>query len=258
MTEHELPLEGGNLNPGVVRVGDTVRRSAGSWTPVVHDLLRYLADHSYPAPRPLGIDDEGRGILTFIPGYCVHPNNLAVLDTDAAMRRVGKLIAEYHRAQAGYVSPLDAKWRSEGRDPTGSTEVIAHNDLAPWNLIAGPTGWVFIDWDLAAPGRRMWDLAWALHSFVGLWPDSSLTHGDTVRRIAAFCDGAEVDRAGRRQLLDVVVERTRHHAHMLRSRAREGDSRYQRLVADGHADAWEQGSDHVAANRDRWATALPT
>lgn len=131
----------------VVRVRDTVRRGAGSWTPAVHDLLRYLAGHSYPAPRPRGIDDEGREILTFIPGECVHPDNLAVLKPDAAMRRVGKLIAEYHRAQAGYVSPLDAAWRSEGRDPTGSTEVIAHNDLAPWNLIAGPSGWVFIDWD---------------------------------------------------------------------------------------------------------------
>jgi hypothetical protein len=31
----------------------------------------------------------------------------------------------------------------------------------------------------------MWDLAWALHSFIGLWPDSTLTHGDTVGRIAA-------------------------------------------------------------------------
>ena len=256
MNEHELPLEGGNLNAGVVRVGDTVRRSAGPWTPVVHDLLAYLADHSYPAPRPLGIDEEGREILTFIPGNCVHPNNLAFLDTDAAMRRVGKLIAEYHRAQAGFGSPVDAPWRSEGRDPTGSTEIIAHNDLAPWNLIVGPTTWVFIDWDLAAPGRRMWDLAWALHSFVGLWPDSTLTHSDTVGRIAAFCDGAEVDITDRPHLLDVVVERTRHHAEMLRSRAHDGDALYQRMVAEGHAATWEQGSDHVAANVDGWAKAL--
>ncbi len=256
MTEREMPLEGGNLNPEVVRVGDTVRRSAGSWTPAVHDLLRHLADHSYPAPLPLGIDDQAREVLTFIPGDCVHPDNLAVLNTDGAMRRVGELIAAYHRAQAGYVSPPDAAWRTEGRDPTGSAEVIAHNDLAPWNLIAGSSGWVFIDWDLAAPGRRMWDLAWAVHSFIGLWPDSALTHDETVRRIAAFCDGAEVETLDRPYLLDVVIERTRHHSELLRSRARDGDPEYRRLVADGHADAWEQGSDHVAANRDRWSKAL--
>ncbi|MDJ0953207.1 MAG: aminoglycoside phosphotransferase family protein [Acidimicrobiia bacterium] len=256
MSEHEQALEGGNLNPGVVRVGDTVRRSAGSWTPAVHDLLQHLADRSYPAPRPLGIDDDGREVLTFIPGECVHPDNLDMLQTDSSMRRVGRLITEYHRAQTGYVSPPDALWRKDGQDPTGSTEVIAHNDLAPWNLISGPTGWVFIDWDLAAPGRRMWDLAWALHSFVGLWPDSPIAHDDTVRRIAAFCDGAAIDHSDRPRLLDVVVERTRHHSLMLRSRAREGDAEYQRLVDDGHAHAWEQGSNHVAANRDRWASAL--
>ncbi len=256
MDEREHSLRGGNLNPTVVRVGDTVRRSAGSWTPAVHDLLRYLHEHSYPAPRPLGIDDEGREVLTFVPGDCVHPNNLDILKSEAAMRRVGKLIAEYHRAQVGYSRPIDASWRSEGRDPTGSTEVIAHNDFAPWNLIAGPAEWAFIDWDLAAPGRRAWDLAWALHSFVGLWPDSPLTHAATVRRISAFCDGAEVDHLDRPYLLDVVIERTRHHAGMLRTRAQGGEVNYQRLVDDGHADAWESGSNHVAENRERWSRAL--
>ncbi len=256
MPEHELPLDGGNLNPEVVRAGDTVRRSAGPWTPAVHDLLRHLATRSYPAPRPLGIDEEGQEVLTFIPGECAHPDNLAVLNTDAAMRRAGGLIAAYHRAQAGYASPPDAVWRTEGRDPTGSTEVIAHNDLAPWNLIIGSSRWVFIDWDLAAPGRRMWDLAWAAHSFVGLWPDSTLTHDETVRRIAAFCDGAEVETLDRPHLLDVVIERTRHHSELLRSKARDGNAEYQRLVAAGHADAWGQASDYVSVNCDRWSKAL--
>ena len=55
MSEPEQALEGGNLNPEVVRVGDTVRRSAGSWTPAVHDLLQHLADRSYTAPRRTAI-----------------------------------------------------------------------------------------------------------------------------------------------------------------------------------------------------------
>jgi hypothetical protein len=222
----------------------------------VHGFLSFLAAKSYPAPRPLGLDDQGREILTYIPGECVHPNNLTIIETDAAVHRAGKLIADFHRVQSGYVSPKDAEWRSEGRDPTGSTEVLAHNDLAPWNLIAGPKDWVFIDWDLAAPGRRLWDLAWALHSFVGLWPDSPRTHSEIADRIAAFCDGAEVGSADRPRLLEVVVERTRHSAAMLRRRADEGETRYQQLVADGHAETWEHGADHVEANRDRWAKLL--
>lgn len=256
MNEGEQALTGGNLNRDVVRIGTTVRRMAGPWTPAVHDLLSHLAERSYPAPRPIGIDNQGREVLSFIPGECAHPNHLEAIATDAAMRRVGKLIADYHRAQADYVRPGDAVWRTEGQDPTGATEVLAHNDLAPWNLIVGQKGWVFIDWDLAAPGRRMWDLAWALHSFVGLWPDSPLTDCQIIGRISAFCDGAEVADRDRPELLVIVVERTRHHVAMLRDRARSGAAEYQRLVIGGHADSWEHASDYVADRRERWSQQL--
>lgn len=186
----------------------------------------------------------------------MHPDNLTAIKTIGSVRRVGKLIADYHRAQTGFVSPSDAVWRTEGRDPSGSTEVIAHNDLAPWNLIVGPRGWVFIDWDLAAPGRRVWDLAWALHTFVGLWPDTSLATDETVRRVIAFCDGAEVARRDRPHLLDVVVERTRHHASLLRTVADHGDPVYQRLASEGHLEVWEQASAHVEANVERWSNLM--
>jgi hypothetical protein len=38
-----VALTGGTMTAGVVRVGDTVRRPVGRWTPAVHSLLRYLA-----------------------------------------------------------------------------------------------------------------------------------------------------------------------------------------------------------------------
>ena len=252
----EQPLEGGNSNPNVVRVGDTVRRAAGPWAPGVHALLEHLAARAYPAPRPLGVDEQGREVLSFVPGDTVHPANMALVARADGLRRVGRLIADYHRAQAGFVAPVGTPWRDEGRDPTGSGEVLAHNDLAPWNLVAGPNGWVFIDWDLVAPGRRMWDLAWALHSFVGLWPDSKLDDATIVRHIAAFCDGAEVDGAARPELLDVVVERTTDHVELLRRRAAVGDGHFVQLVADGHADAWEAGARHVEESKERWCSLL--
>ena len=65
----EQPLLGGNLSAGVVRVGDTVRRPAGPHTPAVHALLGYLHATGFDgAPRPLGIDERGREVLTFLPG----------------------------------------------------------------------------------------------------------------------------------------------------------------------------------------------
>lgn len=67
--DDELPL-GGNIS-GAVRVGSTVRRRPGSWTPAVHTLLEYLAQHGFEAPRPLGTDDRGREVLSWIEGQAV-------------------------------------------------------------------------------------------------------------------------------------------------------------------------------------------
>jgi hypothetical protein len=64
MVDERLP--GGNAG-GATRVGDTVRRNAGPWTPAVHSLLRHLQSKGFDgAPLPLGIDDQGREILTFL------------------------------------------------------------------------------------------------------------------------------------------------------------------------------------------------
>ncbi len=83
------------------------------------------------APRALGIDAQGREILTYVPGRVVHPN--AVDDSELA--RVARLIREYHVAVASFVPPPDAQWHTDGRDPSDVEELICHNDLAPWNLI---------------------------------------------------------------------------------------------------------------------------
>lgn len=67
----EKRLDGGNTG-AAVRVGRTVRRSAGPWTPAVHALLLHLARNGFPgSPRPLGIDSQGREILTFLEGETV-------------------------------------------------------------------------------------------------------------------------------------------------------------------------------------------
>ena len=65
----EIPLLGGNVTEAVVRVGDTVRRPVGEWTPAVHALLHHLEDVGFSAaPRVLGIDAQGREVLTYCEG----------------------------------------------------------------------------------------------------------------------------------------------------------------------------------------------
>lgn len=67
MTEEQL--QGGFVNV-VVRVGDTVRRQPGERAGFVHELLRHFEAQEWPgAPRFLGIDDDGREMLSYVAGY---------------------------------------------------------------------------------------------------------------------------------------------------------------------------------------------
>lgn len=163
----EIPQGGGNVSSGVVRIGDTVRRPAGPWTPAVHALLGHLHAAGFRgAPRPLGLDELGREVLTFIPGTIAWPDNFHLLDPGDRLRRVARLIRGFHDAVTGFRPPPDARWQV--LIPAEGTGIIAHHDLAPWNLVISPRQWAFIDWDLAAPGSRLWDVAYALHGFVPL------------------------------------------------------------------------------------------
>jgi hypothetical protein len=49
----------------------------------VHALLGHLHAAGFGgAPRPLGLDEFGREVLTFIPGTIAWPDTLALLDPD--------------------------------------------------------------------------------------------------------------------------------------------------------------------------------
>jgi hypothetical protein len=69
MTEDSLP---GGYTTGAVLIGDVIHKPAEPWTATVHALLRHLEDAGFDgAPRALGFDDQGREMLTYLPGDTV-------------------------------------------------------------------------------------------------------------------------------------------------------------------------------------------
>ena len=53
----------------------------GGWTPAVHALLAHLAGTGFTgAPRPLGFDEQGREVLTFLEGESVDALDQAVAE----------------------------------------------------------------------------------------------------------------------------------------------------------------------------------
>ncbi len=102
MTSQEIPLHGGNVST-VVRVGDTVRRNAGPWTPSVHALLRHLEYVGFTgAPRALGMDERNREVLSYLEGECGEYPLAPHWVTDEALVTVATMLRMFHDAQYGF------------------------------------------------------------------------------------------------------------------------------------------------------------
>lgn len=229
----EQRLAGGNVGADVVRVGATVRKPAGPWSASVDALLLQLEAVGYPAaPRALGYDGEGRQVLSYVEGV-VDPSP-ADLD-GRQLRRVGRLIREFHDAVASFTPPASAVWNVAIRPD--AENIICHHDLAPWNLVRG-AALVFIDWDGAGPGTRLWDLAYALHGFVPLSPEAGLEDGAVAERLASLVDGYGLGGPERRRLPALVARRTWSMHELLADGHRRGRQPWARLWEEGHGEAW--------------------
>ena len=256
MADKEVPLHGGNVSAGVVRVGDTVRRPAGPQTQAVHALLGHLYDVGFRrAPRPLGLDEKGREVLSYLPGEPVHPNQRDLLQPDQALVEIGTMIREFHDASASFRPPADAQWQVV--IPDVGSDLVVHHDLAPWNLIASPHGaWGLIDWDVAAPGTRLWDLAYAAHGFVPLTDDPATAQPDPGRRLRVLIDAYGLDEQDRRRLVELLPLRTRSMYDLLAHGAATGTEPWATLWRKGHGQRWHRSTEYISGNTASWQAAL--
>ncbi len=176
--QDEMPLAGGRVTQGVVRVGDTVRRPATANSDFVRRLVRHLADRDFGgAPEVLGTDERGRDVFRFITGEV--PADLA-FHADDTLRDAASLIRRFHDLGAELVASPAAT--------AAGIEVVCHNDLSPCNFVfRGGAPVAIIDFDAAAPGSRLHDLGYA----AWLWLDlgnPEIAADDQRRRLAVFLD----------------------------------------------------------------------
>ncbi len=225
---NETPL-GGNLN-AAVRVGDTVRRRTGPWTPAVHTLLRYLEAKNFPAPRVRGTDEQGREILQYIPGE-THAGTFEALPermlADEQLIAAAKLLRRYHDVVAGFDPPADAAWRLVA--PT-RPEIICHNDWSPWNALFQKHRFALtLDWDMAGPGTRVWDIANAAYAWAPLTSNKErFKVEEQARRLRLFLDSYGLE--DRSEVIPTLRLRIQHVARFITQEAERGDPGMRRLV----------------------------
>jgi len=250
MSDEEQVLTGGNMTP-VVRVGDTVRRGAGPWTPTIHALLRHLRAAGFAqVPEPLGIDDRGREIISLLPGRVgTYPLPAFVL-SDETLATAARTLRAYHDATLDFVAPPGAVWQWPAHEPA---EVICHNDFAPYNVLFEDerlTG--IIDWDLASPGPRVWDMSYAAYRFVPTTdpgnPDVPYPGVDEQRRRLALFTRAYGDPSIEPlAVAEAVIAKLRELVTFIVESAAAGDPAQQAVLERGDVDIYERDIAYVGA-----------
>lgn len=180
----EEPLAGGNVN-AVVRVGDTVRRTAGPWTPTVHALLAWVRAHGVDGvPAPLGLDRQGREVLTYLPGVAGGWSDDDWTWAPEVLDDAARVLRAWHDATVGFPR-TGMTWRLPAHEPD---EVVCLNDCAPYNMVGGPGGLVgFIDVDMASPGPRVRDLAYLAYRLCPFAEDAAApAWADPVARLTVL------------------------------------------------------------------------
>jgi 8-oxo-dGTP diphosphatase len=251
------PLPGGGVG-GAVRIGPTVRRPAGPWTPTIAELLDHLRAHGVPCvPRPLGIDARGREVLSYLPGETLASGDGGVptwARDDDLIGAVGRWLRRYHEATRSF-RPSDPRWRLAHGEPGELSPdlVVCHNDIAPANVVVDrdlTTGRMevagVLDWDVAGPGRAIDDLAFAAWNFVPL--NVELAALSTARRLRILAEAyGGIDPYA---LLAAVPVRLGASIDRIQSGAARGDTGMGRLLAAGVLT-------RVEAARARLAERLP-
>jgi len=233
---------------GAVRLGDSVRRQAGVWTPTIQRLLDHLNRQGLSwSPRPLGQDERGRDNLTYLPGLVPQYPLPEWIWRDDVLTAAARFMAQLHEASANF-DTRGAVWQLPAHEPA---EVICHNDFAPYNMVFTDeqlTG--VIDWDTASPGPRVWDLAYLAYRLVPL-TDPANTDGldssptERVRRLRLLCAayGPAVNPA---EVPAVAVVRLAELAAFTEARADEGHEHLR-----SHVELYRRDARWIAARADQ-------
>ncbi|MBZ0282722.1 MAG: aminoglycoside phosphotransferase family protein [Anaerolineae bacterium] len=201
-------LSGGNSNQ-VIKQGNSVLRNTGAWSPFVHQLLRYLTAAGF-TQSPVFLGQEGaKERLSFVEGEVGNYPLKPYMQSESILIEAAQLLRRLHDITQNFCIPPSAQFQLQTPTPY---EVICHNDFAPYNLVFRDEHIVgIIDFDTAAPGSRLWDIAYAVYRFVPLANDDHCRATgwnpipDRLSRLKLFCDAYGLQ--DRERLIPMVVQR---------------------------------------------------
>jgi hypothetical protein len=258
VSNNEIVLAGGNLTT-VVRIGDTVRRETGPWTPMVHRLLEHLRKSGFDlAPHVQGIDKLGREILSFIPGDTLTSSPWpSWVWSNQLLEDAVSVLVDYHRKVTDFRPALVESRLGSGT--LGTNQIVCHNDFAPYNCVFND-GHIsgLIDWDVVCAGEPSWDLAFFAWHWVPLYSPSEefawRTLGVSQERLRRIVDSYGL--MERSDFVEQIIARIDASRNGILTRANDGDVAFIRLKQAGHCEEMQRTIDFLRANEESLTAAL--
>jgi thiamine kinase-like enzyme len=244
-----------NAHRRVLRVGNTVHRPVHAWSSSVHSLLQYLESVDFPySPRFLGIDEQGREVLTYIDGES-GAAGWRKIHSQTGLAAFAHLLKEYHSAIAGY-RPASASW-SGVHEILKPGQIICHGDFGPWNVVwqdERPVG--LLDWDYARPADLTFDIAYALEYVTPFRDDDFCTSWmhfpaapERAERLRAFVTAYGADPSA--DWSAAVIKLQKEELNLVQRLANDGLEPQLTWVRDGYLDElkkhiqWSENNRHL-------------
>lgn len=258
--ENKERLTGGNVS-SVYRMGNTVRRELKPESSGIHRLLKHLENKNFHyAPKFLGIDEHGKETLSFIEGEAGHYPLKGYMWSNDVLKEIAKMLRLYHEAVSDF--PLLDEFKPIDNTPQ-KVEVLCHNDFAIYNIIFNhqkPVG--IIDFDVAGPGPKIWDIAYTLYTCL---PLSRFYLSETAQkiyynpsrhaslinqRLKLFFEayGEEIPQ----NFLEIVLLRLEGLCKTIKRKAHEGDLAFQKMIDEGHLTHYQHDITFIQEHGKEW------
>jgi hypothetical protein len=249
----EEQLTGGVANAGAVtRSGDHVLRPSNPHSSSIHRFLSSVRAAGFDgASQPVTIDADGRERLVFIAGDVPEPPYPTWAQSDGALRSVAMLMRRFHDASRSFDTSSSSTWSDEMADPAGGP-VVCHNDVCLENIVFRDGVAVgLLDFDFAAPGRVLYDLAQMARMCVPVDDDVNAARlgwhaADRAARLRLVADAYGLGGAERIDFLAIMSDSIARGGEFVRRRVAAGDVNFIRM--------WDEmgGMARFDRRRDWW------
>jgi hypothetical protein len=231
----EEQLLGGIANAGAVtRRGAHVLRPSNRHSRTIHRFLSALRAAGFEgASEPIAIDGDGRERLVFIVGDVPVPPYPEWAQADDALTSIAQLMRLFHEASRR-VDTHGSTWSDEMADLAGGS-IVCHNDVCLENVVFRDGVAVgLLDFDFAAPGRPLYDLAQMARMCVPVDDDISAARlewqpADRPFRLRLVADAYGLETTDRDDLLAILAETIARGGEFLRRRVDAGDVNFIRI-----------------------------